>query len=110
MSEPLVFCSDCPAPHQCAEADECCAEEFLVAKAADEYLIWSNEHTGWWAIAGWGYTKSLKSAGHFTRQFALETCRNAIPGSRHGVFNEVPVRLADVEEFMKDALIPAGLL
>ena len=32
MSDPLVFCSDCPAPHQCAEADECCAEGFLAAK------------------------------------------------------------------------------
>jgi hypothetical protein len=34
-SDPLVFCSDCPAPHQCAEADECCAEGFLAAKVDD---------------------------------------------------------------------------
>jgi hypothetical protein len=31
---PLVFCSDCPAPHQCAEADECCAEGFEAAKVS----------------------------------------------------------------------------
>lgn len=27
-----VFCSDCPAPHQCAEENECCMEGYISAR------------------------------------------------------------------------------
>jgi hypothetical protein len=55
-SEPLVFCSDCPAPHQCSEADECCAEGFLAAKASitelDQIIGCPNCKGGWRREAG----------------------------------------------------------
>ena len=41
------------------------------------YLIWSNEHHGWWKPDGGGYTKSKIEAGQYTLEQATQTCLNA---------------------------------
>lgn len=63
------------------------------------YLIWSHEHSGWWAPEARGYTRSLDAAGRYDRGEALEICRNALPGARGRgptVPNEIPVALQDL--------------
>lgn len=79
----------------------------------DLYLVWSNEHMGWWMPGGWGYSPALRSAGRYTRDSALRICREAIPTAAHiGLISEVPVRLADVEEFLflSGQMIPAAIM
>jgi hypothetical protein len=44
------------------------------------YLIWSTEHDGWWGPGGLGYVRHVGEAGRYTREEALEICRNALPG------------------------------
>jgi hypothetical protein len=68
-----------------------------------KYLVWSNEHTGWWRPDRMGYTQHLSEAGHFTRQAAMSICIGAMLGSRE-VLNEVPVLLDDIFE-MRDVYI-----
>lgn len=75
----------------------------------DRYLIWSNEHRAWWGRGARGYVRGAWDAGIYTRAQALEYCRSAIPGSGP-TFNELPVRLADMKEFIADQLVPASLL
>jgi hypothetical protein len=77
----------------------------------DFYLIWSNEHRAWWGPDMWGYTKGLANAGRYSREKALEICRGAIPTANHiGVISEIPVRLIDVEAFLKDQkVLPAAI-
>lgn len=71
----------------------------------DRYLIWSNEHRAWWARGGWGYSPGLTNAGRYSREEALRLCRDAICTADHiGIISEIPVRLCDVEEFLKDTL------
>jgi hypothetical protein len=78
---------------------------------ADIYLVWSNEHRGWWRHGSHGYTPGLRDAGRYGRDQALEICRNAIPTAMHiGMISEIPVRLVDVEEFLKDQMVPAAIL
>lgn len=73
----------------------------------DTYLVWSIEHNAWWKPGGWGYCTGLRGAGHFTREQALEICGNALGTAPHiGMIAEVPVRLADVQEFLKDRTVP----
>jgi hypothetical protein len=70
-------------------------------------LIWSNEHNRWWVAGGWGYTAGLSAAGHFSREQAIRICRQALPTAMHiGRISEIPVRLADLDEILKDQLIP----
>jgi hypothetical protein len=65
----------------------------------DAYLVWSNEHRGWWRPGAWGYTADPAEAGRFTRERAIEICRGALPTAMHlGVMSEIPVRLADLED------------
>lgn len=74
---------------------------------SDKYLIWSNEHRGWWRAGSRGYTRGLRDAGHFDRDLALQICRNAIPTApRIGYISEIPVRLADVQAFTADYVLP----
>ena len=69
--------------------------------STDDYLIWSNEHAAWWRAGNRGYSRGLAYAGRYTREQALAICRNAIPTAAHiGIISEIPVRLADVEEFL----------
>lgn len=76
----------------------------------DDYLVWSNEHHGWWGPGSCGYTKNLYEAGHYTRAQALKICRAAIPTAMHiGMISEIPIRLADVEAFMEGEMIPQAI-
>ncbi len=75
------------------------------------YLVWSNEHEGWWKPGGWGYSRGLTEAGHFSRSQALEICRKAIPTAAHiGLISEIPVRLIDLGEFMEGQVLPSAIV
>jgi len=77
----------------------------------DQYLIWSNEHRGWWRTGGCGYAPGLRDAGHYTRDQALRICRDAIFTSMHvGMISEIPVRAIDVTDFLKGQMIPGALM
>lgn len=77
----------------------------------DPYLIWSNEHAGWWGPGGWGYSVGLAGAGQFSRENALDICRKAIPTASHiDRISEIPVRLADVEEFLQGQMVPQAIM
>lgn len=79
-------------------------------KQADRYMVWSNEHRAWWKANETGYSQGMREAGRYTREHALEICRKAIPTSMHiGLISEIPVREADVVEFLQDQLIPKAL-
>ncbi len=41
------------------------------------WLIWSNEHGGWWMPKQRGYTSHLKYAGRYSFEEAKETCEMA---------------------------------
>jgi hypothetical protein len=78
---------------------------------ADTYLVWSNEHRGWWMQGGWGYSPDLRRAGRYSREHALDICREAMPTAAHiGLISEIPVRLADVEEFLSGQKVPAAIM
>jgi len=38
------------------------------------WLIWSNQHQGWWAPLELGYVKERDKAGRFTIERATEIC------------------------------------
>jgi len=78
----------------------------------DVYLIWSNEHRGWWGHGERGYVKRVREAGHYSRERALTICSNAWGTAGHiGVISELPVRLADVWQFTTmHAYWPADVL
>jgi hypothetical protein len=77
----------------------------------DPYLVWSNEHRGWWRPGGWGYTPGLKQAGRFSRAQAIDICKRALPTAMHiHLISEIPVRLADVEEMLKGEMAPAAVM
>jgi hypothetical protein len=41
------------------------------------WLVWSNEHNGWWA-PGWnGYVKDIHQAGRYSQEEAIEICHKA---------------------------------
>jgi hypothetical protein len=66
----------------------------------EQYLVWSNEHKGWWRADSAGYTSSSKEAGRYSRGEAIEICRWGKSGWRKhdDVPDELPIRLADVPE------------
>lgn len=72
------------------------------------YVVWSNEHASWWGPFHRGYSRRLDGAGHYTRNEALEICRQAVFTAAHiGMISEIPVRLQDIEDFMRGAhLLP----
>lgn len=43
----------------------------------NEFLIWSLEHTAWWAPDKMGYTTVLQQAGRYTRNQADEILEDA---------------------------------
>lgn len=60
------------------------------------YVVWSHEHSAWWATGGWGYTTVLDDAGKFSRAAAIKVCHNAGAPFRIGFApNEIAVRLED---------------
>lgn len=67
------------------------------------YLIWSNPNQGWLKPII-GYSPKLTEAGGYSRSAAMGICAAAITGAmRTGdmIVSELPVRLADVQEFIK---------
>ena len=54
------------------------------------YLIWSNEHGGWWRPAEIGYTTELGEAGRYTEERADDIVSEAGDGPS-GEPNEVMV-------------------
>ncbi len=78
---------------------------------SDFYLVWSNEHAAWWSPDGCGYSKGLLGAGRYSRARALAICRDALGTAGHlGTFAELPVRLRDVEDFVRGQMIPGRLM
>lgn len=49
----------------------------LVTPKPCKWLIWSNEHTGWWRPNSSGYTASMKEAGRYDYDEAVDICINA---------------------------------
>jgi hypothetical protein len=77
----------------------------------DTYLVWSNEHMGWWRPGSRGYSRGLRHAGHFSRDQALDICRKAIPSAAHiGYVSEIPVRLTDVQAFIAGQPLPKAIM
>lgn len=77
----------------------------------DAYLVWSNEHDGWWKAGRWGYDPGLRSAGRFSRDEALRICRDALPTAMHlGRISEIPVRLSDMIEMLEGQMIPGCVM
>lgn len=74
------------------------------------YLVWSNEHRGWWKQSH-GYTSGLNKAGRFSRETAMKICRNAVLDAAHqGTIAELPVRLADVIFFIGTENVPRVIM
>lgn len=68
------------------------------AAAANEYLVWSNEHGAWWRPNSQGYTTLIQAAGRYSREEALKICGLGRDGWRNeGSPDEVPIRLEDAE-------------
>ena len=57
--------------------------------AEEDYLIWSEEHGAWWGPHHYGYTRSMKKAGRYSKEQAEAISASANGG---GTFCEVPVR------------------
>jgi len=77
----------------------------------DWYMIWSNEHRGWWRVGSRGYSPGLSDAGMYSREAAIQICREAIPSAMHvGVVAEIPVRVADVREFLAGQVLPVSIV
>lgn len=75
------------------------------------YLVWSNEHRGWWRQGSFGYSADMRKAGRFSREEALDICWKAIPSAAHiGLISEITVRLADMEEFLSGRVVPAAIM
>jgi hypothetical protein len=71
------------------------------------YLVWSNEHRGWWKPGGYGYSTGLRGAGHFSRDQAIAIRKQALPTAHHvGTIAEIPVRLADLTDILRDERVP----
>lgn len=67
-----------------------------VRKETREWLIWSNEHNGWWATNKCGYVKERKHAGRYTYKEALEIVESANIGLKD-IPNETMVLINDEE-------------
>ena len=79
-------------------------------RSTEDYLIWSNEHRAWWGVARWGYVRDVDVAGRYSREEAISICQDALPSASHvGVISEVPVRVADLEEVLKDVIVPKAI-
>ena len=89
------------------------AESPTLARVQDfpDYLVWSNEHRAWWGPFHAGYVKRVSDAGRYTRQQALDICQRALgTAGQMGIFAELPVRLRDVEDFVRGQMIPGRLM
>lgn len=58
------------------------------------FVVWSNEHRGWWGPGRCGYVFDVRDAGIYSRAEAEDICYRAGPGSRE-IPNEIMQRLDD---------------
>lgn len=63
-----------------------------------KYLIWSEEHGGWWRPLTWGYTNSMAAAGRYSEAEAhkIVTEANKVVHAGSGIlpdrkFNEIAI-------------------
>jgi hypothetical protein len=68
--------------------DQIIPEEKIMAQ---QYLIWSEEHGGWWGAGDWGYTRSLRQAGRYSKERADEIVSKANRFSEPPAFNEIAI-------------------
>jgi hypothetical protein len=69
-----------------------------------KYLIWSNEHRGWWRANRHGYTTLVQRAAHFSLEDATEIVTKA---NRHSdKIEEVMVEAPSHEQIAMDLLYP----
>ena len=86
-----AWCHDREAPRDFALAD--C--DF--GAGLDLYLVWSNEHQGWWGPGLHGYVRTLAEAGRYTWAEASGIVREASMAWRgDGPPPEIMVREADM--------------
>jgi hypothetical protein len=55
------------------------------------YVIWSEEHGGWWAGGSWGYTRSLRQAHRYSQEQAAAIIKNANAYIKPPDFNEIAI-------------------
>lgn len=107
--ECFAFTGEGPKPH--SERCQKAAQRLEQLLEGSLYYVWSAEHAAWWRPGHNGYAKGVNDAGRYTREQAIEICRNAIPTSGHlGYMSEMPVRCTDVIEFLRGQMIPGPLL
>lgn len=67
------------------------------------WLIWSNEHNGWWGNNRSGYTQNIDHAGRYTSKEAIQIVMDAnkfIPAHKlpHEVLTPAPETIALVDK------------
>lgn len=55
----------------------------------DDWVIWSEEHGGWWAPGHLGYTPSLEKAGRYTEAQACAIEERANKYRPAGTYHEI---------------------
>lgn len=66
-----------------------------IPPAEPAYVIWSNEHAGWWRPGEAGYTPDLAEAGYYPRARAMQIARSQWRMPVRGVPNEIAISLPD---------------
>lgn len=74
----------------------------------ETYVIWSNEHRGWWGPNKFGYTPDLRNAGRYSRFEAMQVCAattlHSIAHQPPGVMGgKIPSELAMTESDALDS-------
>jgi hypothetical protein len=55
------------------------------------YLIWSEEHGAWWSPDQNGYTRSIREAGRYSLEQAIDIVQRANAYCKPGSFNEIAI-------------------
>jgi hypothetical protein len=63
-----------------------------------EWLIWSNEHDGWWKQHSCGYTKDPRLAELYTYESAMSICEDANLHNKYPVPLECMVHRSNIKE------------
>lgn len=71
-----------------------------------KYLIWSNEHRGWWKPGRHGYTTRTDRAGQFSLEEATEIVVNANRYSKTPAIEEVMVKAPSPDQITLDLEYP----
>lgn len=81
-----------------------------IRKEADDLcVVWSNEHRAWWRANSAGYVNDVRGAGVYSRDEAMSISRCARDGWFDGRRpDEIPVRVADLPQWAREALITGG--